>query len=142
MSRATDALEKALAAEHAAIWGYGIVGAQLETQEQPLASAADQAHRAHRDRVITALVARVPTPPPPAPSYELPFPVKDAAGARRLAVHLEERLAATWRSTLGAVTDIPDRQLAVAALIHAATRGVQWRLRVPGEPATVPFPGN
>ncbi|MEO6712625.1 MAG: ferritin-like domain-containing protein [Mycobacteriales bacterium] len=141
MSTPTEALQLALAAEHATIWGYGVVGAQLSGREQPLARAADKAHRTRRDLLISALGSRVPSPPPTASSYELPFPVQDAASARRLAVHLEERLAAVWRAALAAVTDLPDRQLAVSALIDAATRGVQWRLAVPGATATVAFPG-
>lgn len=142
MTTPIEALVKALAAEHATIWGYGIVGAHLPAAEQALAKVADRAHRARRDALTLALVARLPSPAPAAASYELPFPVTDAASARRLAVHLEERVAAIWRAALSSVTDLPDRQLAVSALTEAATRGVQWRLKVPGRPATVPFPGS
>ncbi|MGB9376564.1 MAG: ferritin-like domain-containing protein [Mycobacteriales bacterium] len=141
MSGATEALQLALAAEHATIWGYGIVGALVPPAEQPLARAADVAHRARRDRLTMALAARTPSPTPAAPSYELPFAVTDAASAHRLAVHLEERLAAVWRAALGSVTDLPDRQLAMSALVDAATRAVQWRQRVPGAAVTVAFPG-
>lgn len=141
MSAPTEALQLALAAEHATIWGYGVVGGQLPTREQPAAAAADKAHRARRDALTATLAGRAVPPMPAAPSYDLPFPVADAASARRLAVHLEERLAAVWRATLAAVTDLPDRQLALAALIDAAVRGVGWRRTVPGAPLTVPFPG-
>lgn len=141
MSTPTEALQLALAAEHATIWGYGVVGAQLPAREQPAARAADIAHRARRDALTAALAGRVPTPVAAAATYQLPFPVTDATSARRLAVHLEERLAAVWRAALAAVTDLPDRQLALAALTDAAVRAVGWRLSVPGAPATVPFPG-
>jgi len=141
VSTPTEALQLALAAEHATIWGYGVVGGQLPAREQPVAKTADQAHRARRDALAAALVARVPTLQAGAPSYELPFPVADAPSARRLAVHLEERLAAIWRAALTAVTDLPDRQLVLTALTDAAIRAVGWRLSVPGESATVPFPG-
>ncbi len=141
MSTPVEVLQRALAAEHAAIWGYGVVGGLLPAGEQPLATAADTAHRARRDALTVALAARVPTPPPGAPSYELPFPVADAAAARRLAVHLEARVGAVWHAALGTVTELPDRTLALAALTDAAVRGLGWRLKVPGEPPTVPFPG-
>lgn len=142
MTTPIEALAKALAAEHATIWGYGIVGAHLPVAEQAVAHVADRAHRARRDSLTLALANRLPSPPPVAASYELPFPVTDAPSARRLAVHLEERVAAVWRAALSSVTDLPDRQLAVSALTEAAIRGVQWRLTVPGRPATVPFPGS
>lgn len=141
MTTPIEALQLGLAAEHATIWGYGLVGGLLPAREQPAAEAADKAHRARRDALLTLIAARVPSPQPAAPSYEPPFPVTDAASARRLAVHLEERLATVWRAALGTVTDLPDRQLALAALTDAAVRGVQWRLTVPGTPATAPFPG-
>jgi len=142
MSAATEALQLALAAEHATIWGYGVVGALLPAREQRVAVGADTAHRVRRDALALALAARVPTPEPAAPSYDLPFPVIDAAGARRLGLHLEVGLAAVWRAALAAVTDLPDRKLALAALTDAAIRAVRWRTTVPGEPTTVPFPGG
>ncbi|MDP9239530.1 MAG: ferritin-like domain-containing protein, partial [Actinomycetota bacterium] len=77
-----------------------------------------------------------------APDYELPFPVADAGAARRLAVHLEKGTAAAWHFALGALAAADLRRLAVTALTDAATRGLQWRLGVPGEPSTVPFPGT
>ncbi len=142
MTTPTEALQLALAAEHATIWGYGVVGGQLPPREQPAAAAADRAHRARRDALTAVLAGRLATPQPAAPSYQLPFPVIDPAGARRLAVHLEERVAGVWRATIAAVTDLPDRQLALAALTDAAVRAVGWRRTVPGAPATVPFPGT
>jgi uncharacterized protein (UPF0261 family) len=88
------------------------------------------------------LLALGTTPVAAAASYELPFPVVDLAAARRLGLHIEEGVASTWYATLSAVTRVSDRQLAVAALADAAARALQWRLTVPGEPSTVPFPGR
>lgn len=138
---AIEALQRALAAEHAAVWGYGLVGAALPPAQQPLAASADQAHRAHRDALEETLRARRRTPVAAAASYLLPFPVSGPQSARALAAHLEQGTAANWYALLPAVTAPADRRLAVSALTDAATRGLQWRLLLPGEPSTVPFPG-
>ncbi len=136
------ALQRVLAAEHAAIWGYGVVGGQLPSSAQDAARQADRTHRLRRDTVNALLHSRGAVPAAAAPAYELPFPVTDPAAARRLAVHLEQGTAAGWHAALGYLTTPELRRLGVAALTDAATRGVQWRLTVPGEPSTVPFPGT
>ncbi|MDQ6876077.1 MAG: ferritin-like domain-containing protein [Actinomycetota bacterium] len=141
MTAAIDSLQRALAAEHAAVWGYGLVGATLPPAQQPLAASADQAHRAHRDALEESLRARRATPVAAAASYQLPFPVTDPQAARALAAHLEQGSAANWYAVLPAVSAPADRRLAVSALTDAATRGLQWRLMLPGQPSTVPFPG-
>lgn len=142
MSDGTAALQRVLAAEHAAVWGYGEVGGHLPRAEQPAASAADLAHRARRDRVTALLLATGATPVAAAPAYDLPFVVSGPPAARRLAVHLEEGVAATWYALLEADAEPQVRRLSVAALTDAATRGLQWRLTVPGDPSTVAFPGR
>lgn len=142
MSYPTAALQTVLAAEHAAVWGYGEAGGHLPRAQQPAAQAADIAHRGRRDALTERLQAAGATPVASAPTYALPFPVFDAGAARRLAVHLEEGTAAAWHALLAATVDRALRRLAVAALTDAATRGLVWRLTVPGEPSTVPFPGQ
>lgn len=142
MNTETDTLQRVLAAEHAAVWGYGVVGGQLPAPAQGAARLADRAHRGRRDTLGALLTARSVTPVAAAPDYDLPFPVADAAAARRLAVHLEKGTAAAWHFALGTLAAADLRRLAVTALTDAATRGLQWRLSVPGEPSTVPFPGT
>jgi len=138
----TAALQRLLAAEHAAVWGYGVIGGKLPPGQQPAALASDRAHRGRRDALTGLLLTRRVTPAASAASYHLPFPVDEAGAARRLAVHLERGVAATWYAGLAEVTGPALRRLALAALTDAATRGLQWRLTVPGEPSTVPFPGT
>lgn len=142
MSTQTAGLQQVLAAEHAASWGYGVVGGHLRPAEQTAARSADQAHRSRRDTLTSLLVDRGAPPVAAAASYALPFPVNDAAAARRLAVHLEQGTAASWHATLGGSADPAIRRLSLAALTDAATRGLQWRLTVPGEPSTIAFPGT
>jgi rubrerythrin len=139
MTAGDEALAAALAAEHAAIYGYGVAGARLSGQQLAAVREAEQVHRARRDALFTRLTAASVTPPPAEPAYALPFPVTDAAGALRLAVHLEERTAAVWRHAVGA-TDGEQRKLALEALLDAAVRATRWRVAAGVSPATVPLP--
>jgi hypothetical protein len=136
------ALQTGLAAEHAVIWGYGVVGAHVSGALLAQVREADDAHRTLRDDTI-ALVARYGGDPVATqPAYALPFPVTDRASALRLAVHLEEGAAAAWRYAVAATDDIEVRRTALTALSDAAVRATRWRLALPTTPATVPFPGG
>jgi hypothetical protein len=130
MSRATDvkALQVALAAEHAAIYGYGVVGAYLSGAQRRLAAQSEVAHRARRDQLRELLARRGATPAPAAAAYHLPSPVVRREDAVALAVHLEERLAAVWVNAVGELTD-QLRVLAARALQDAAVRAALWRGR-------------
>lgn len=135
-----EALQAALAAEYAAIYGYGVVGSYLA---DPLRATARQAEAEHRDRRDTtslrieelggSLVASEP-------AYALPFAVTDPASALRLAVALEEGAAGAWRSALGGTTD-RDREFALDAYIACAVMATRWREAAGLSPLTLPFPG-
>ena len=135
MSAATDALGSALAAEHAAIFGYGVVGARLTGAALAQAQQADAAHRDRRDRLIVRLTKVGIEAPAALPAYALPFPVTDPASAQRL----EERAAAIWRVALGPTTG-DDRRLALDALTDCALRAARWRRATGQQPGTVPLP--
>jgi hypothetical protein len=139
VSKATDALEAALGAEHAAIYGYGIVGAHLTGPALAEAQQAEAAHRARRDGLLVRLTAVGITPPAAAPAYALPFSVTDAASAQKLAVQLEERTAAIWRTAL-APTAADQRKLALDGLTDCALRAARWRRATGAQPGTVPLP--
>jgi hypothetical protein len=134
-------LAEALAAEHAAIFAYGAIGARLGEEETEAAREAEEVHRQRRDALVVLFDQRGMTPPVAAPAYALPFPVTDADRARELAIVVEERVGVVWRAALAAVT-LDDRDLALAALIDTAVRATGWRLRAGVEPPTVPFPGE
>jgi len=140
MSASTDALAEALAAEHAAIFGYGAVGARLDKAGQEAARQAETAHRNRRDALVVRIAAASATPPPAAPAYQLPFPVTNRASALRLAIALEEGAAQAWRRALP-VTSGDDRRLGIEALMDCAVRATRWRRAAGVLPATVPFPG-
>lgn len=132
-------LADALRAEHAAVFGYGAVGARLSGGTAKAAARAEAAHRKRRDVLLERLSAAGGTPPASEPAYPLPFPVSNAAGAVKLAIHLEERTAAVWRAAISA-TKGADRQLGVDALIDCAIRAARWRAAAKAVP-TVAFPG-
>ncbi|HEY0357304.1 MAG TPA: ferritin-like domain-containing protein [Mycobacteriales bacterium] len=135
-------LGTALAAEHAAVYAYGVLGARLTGAARRDAVAAEAAHRARRDGLLRRLAGGGEPPAPAAPAYTLPFPVTDAASALRLAVLVEERTAAAWRAAVPG-TGRADRTTAVTALTDCAVRAARWRRRAdPATPATVPFPGS
>ncbi|MGA5704759.1 ferritin-like domain-containing protein [Peterkaempfera bronchialis] len=130
------ALQAALAAEHAAVYGYGVVGAHLTGSRLTTARAAFAAHQAHRDALQRELTARHTTPTPAAPGYQLPFPVTDPASAVQLATLLEDRLTAVHADLVTAATgDL--RRTAADALREAAVRAARWR----GHPTGPAFPG-
>jgi hypothetical protein len=133
-STAVPALQSALAGEHAAIYGYGVVGAHLRGTARARARAAYDEHRTRRDQLQQLLVERNATPVAASAAYRLPRPVVNAQDATSLATELEERLAAVW---VDAVADLRDelRELAGQALQDVAVRAAAWR------GGSVTFPG-
>ncbi|MFI8826399.1 ferritin-like domain-containing protein [Streptomyces sp. NPDC053431] len=128
------AAQAALAAEHAAVYGYGVVGARVGEARRAEATAAYEAHRARRDALRRTVRDLGGEPVAAAAGYELPFAVPDEAAAVRLAAVLEERVAGVC-SDLVRAADGPLRRDAAAALREAAVRAVRWR------GSDVTFPG-
>ncbi|WP_030693258.1 DUF4439 domain-containing protein [Streptomyces globisporus] len=131
---ALDATQAALAAEHAAVYGYGVVGGRIGTERRAEATAAYEAHRARRDALRRAARDLGGTPAAAAAAYELPFRVAGPADAVRLAAVLEDRVAGVY-SDLVRATGGRARAEAAAALREAAVRAVRWR------GSDVTFPG-
>ncbi|MFI6771067.1 ferritin-like domain-containing protein [Streptomyces sp. NPDC050355] len=120
------AVQAALAAEHAAVYGYGVVGGRITADRRKEALAAYDAHRARRDALHREVRELGGTPRAAAAAYALPFPVPDAAAAVRLAAELEDRLAAVYADLVRAGGRARRRE-AAAALREAAVRSVRWR---------------
>ena len=135
------ALGDALAAAHAAVWGYGVVGAALGEGASSTAAAAETAHRDMRDRVTAMLVERGTEPVGAKGGYALPFPVLSAVDAAALAVVLEDGVAAAWVRVLVEAAERTTRELAVTALGDAEVRAVGWRTAAGQMPVTSAFPG-
>ncbi|GGK27844.1 hypothetical protein GCM10010124_20520 [Pilimelia terevasa] len=134
-------LAETLAGEHAAIYAYGALGVRLPAAQAAVARRAEAAHRDRRDALLLRLDSDGGNPPAARPAYALPFAVADAAAARRLAVHVEERTAGLWRAALG-VTEGPARQLALTGLTESALWAARWRRYSGQAPSTVVFPGR
>jgi hypothetical protein len=134
-------LDAALAAEHAAIFAYGPIGVRLTGAQAADARAAEAAHRTRRDALVLLLTGNGGTAPAAAASYELPYPVTDAAAALKLAVEIEERIGAVWRAALATTTGA-DRGRALDALTDCAVRATRWRRTAGVTPVTVAFPGR
>lgn len=129
-----------LEAEHAAVYGYGVLGARLDEDARRSALAAFDNHRARRDQLAALLRAGGSAAPAALPAYDVMAATPQQALG--LAVRLEEGLSIRWRD-LVAGTDDPDlRALAVAGLQETAVRAAQWRLLAGGVPVTVALPGT
>jgi hypothetical protein len=136
-----SALGEALAAEHAAVWGYGVVGAALEGGAQGVATTSETAHRDIRDRVVDLLAERGADPVGAQGGYALPFPVLSGTDAAALAVVLEDGVAAAWVRVLDQAVERTTRELAVGALTAAEIRAVGWRSAAGQTPTTSALPG-
>ncbi|MFJ9734678.1 ferritin-like domain-containing protein [Streptomyces sp. NPDC101171] len=128
------ALQAALAAEHAAVYGYGVVGGLVGDKRLKQARAAYDAHRASRDALVREVRELGGEPVAASAAYALPFQVADSAAAVRLAADLEERVAGVYSDLVRATTG-QRRGAAAGSLREAAVRAVRWS----GE--SVAFPG-
>lgn len=116
-----------LAAEHAAIWAYGLVGAT-----PPLAAAASAAietHRGRRARCIDVVVALGGDPVSGAVAYEVERPEGAAAG-RQLAADIERRCSVAYAALAGA-DERPTRLQAARWLRESAVTTWTWDGEVP-----------
>ena len=137
-----DALQGALATEHAVIWGYGVVGADVAADRKSQVAAAEEQHRLRRDEAAATLRTLGVQPVVAQPSYRLPTAVDDPVSALTAAALMEDSDAAAWRFVLGSTDDPTLRTSALDALVGAAVQAVRWRTVAGISPATTAFPGQ
>lgn len=128
------ALQHALAAEHAAVYGYGVAGALLSGAALANAKTCWNAHQLARDNLAAMLTRLGATPVAASPAYKLPFAVGGAAAARRLAAAIEDGVTRAYLAMV-AVSNPDLRFLAARAMQEAADRATAW------SGSTVAFPG-
>jgi Domain of unknown function (DUF4439) len=131
---AVAALQSALAAEQAAVYGYGVAGAYLTGGGQAAATADWLAHQEARDALEAMLRSRGAQPAPAAVAYQLPIQVRTSSDAVALATTIEDRMAAVYLG-LVAVTAPDVRQFGARQVQASALRAAAWR------GSTVAFPG-
>ncbi|MEU6430025.1 ferritin-like domain-containing protein [Microbispora sp. NPDC046973] len=129
------ALDRALSAEHAAVYAYGVIGGRTSGALLRRATAGFDAHRARRDQLRALITQRGGTPAEPGPTYRLPFEVRKPADAVRLAVLVEQRVTTAYLE-LAADRDPALRRIAALAAQECATRAYGWQPKI-GDP----FPG-
>ena len=137
-----DALQAALAAEHAAIWVYGLAGAFLPAASRPALTKGSEVHTVRRDATTATLKDAGATPKAAEPGYGIPQPLTNQSSAFTLLVSAETDAASTWRSVLEHTTDSGIRKTALDALTDAAVRAMSWRQSGGQTPATPPLPGQ
>lgn len=132
--RTQRALQSALAAEQAAVYGYGVAGAYLAGGTQAEAAADWVAHQEARDALEAMLRSRGAQPAPAAVAYELPIQVRTGNDAVSLAIMIEDRLTTAY---LGLVTvpAVDVREFGARQVQACALRAAAWR------GSTVAFPG-
>jgi hypothetical protein len=136
------ALFDAVAAEHAAIYGYGIVSAHIYPDENELVSKVLAEHRDRREAAVSMLTQRSVKVPLPASGYQLPTTVNNANEAAKLAIRMESDCAVAWRAVMEQATSEQDRAFGLTALTQCAVTAARWRRVLGAWPVTVAFPGG
>jgi hypothetical protein len=162
-----QALQRVLAAQHAAVYSYPVIGVALRDSGQVrLARQLEDRHRQTRDELMAQLAARRVVPVPAEADYTPPQPVTGPADAQRWALELEQACAAAYRyllvapvlvarasdgksadtggsgaATLGAGEQAALRRQALAGLNTAALNATGWRSLLSPTTPTVAFPG-
>ena len=131
---APPALQGALAAVNAAIYGYGVAGAHLGPSARNLALQDWTQHEMARDRLEAMLASLGVRPVAARAAYQLPFPVHGTRAAVSLAGYLENQVAAAYLG-LVALDDPRLRAWGAAQAQACALRATTWLGR------TTAFPG-
>jgi hypothetical protein len=134
-----EAQQATLAGEHAAVYLFGVLGAQASQSRQPALYArlldAFRVHRKRRDQLTVVIAASGADPVAAEVSYDLPASMETAPELNDAALQVERRIARTYgqlvESTAGA-----ERRWALVALDDSAVRQLEFR----GTPEM--FPGT
>ena len=117
-----------LAAEDAAVYGYGLVLARADASIRAAVRRELAAHRARRDAAEQLWPGS-----PPAPVGYLMAPDAPTAPVL-LAIRIESDCCEAWRVEAGAADTAERRRFCVDALTAAAVQLARWRTLVPGAP--------
>lgn len=124
-----EALQSALAAEHAAVHLYGLLGAQSSKSQNPVLFAqltsAYGEHRAARDQLTVLVSAKGEDPVAAETDYAAPGPTSTATQIQSVARTIERRVTRTY-GELVAHTSGSERRWAITALDANAVREIAF----------------
>jgi hypothetical protein len=139
---AVDPLQAALAAEHAAVWVYGLAGAFLPGDFGDAEKSGAAEHALRRDLLQTMLSAAGATPVAPEAAYVPKKPVTDATSAAQVVATAEADCASAWLAVVNHTDDAGLRTTALHALVAASRRGTPWRSEAGEKPTAIAMPGQ
>ncbi len=139
---AVEALQRALASEHAALWAYSLAPAFVPPDWATRARADIEAHKTLRAQVTQTLSDLGKRPVSAQPAYTPPQPVVDASSAGALLVAAETDTTAAWRSVLERTTIGKLRGAGLKAMIESTGRLAYWRAVTDRAPVIPVFPGR
>ncbi|WP_410654366.1 ferritin-like domain-containing protein [Amycolatopsis sp. lyj-112] len=139
---AAEAVQQALAAEHAAIWVYGLVSAYLPAAFTSAVSRGSAEHVKRRDVCERMLSAAGQTPTGPEAAYVPPKPVTDGNSAMEIVATSEADATSAWLGVIDRTDDAALRKTALNALIGSARRGTAWRAEFGAKPVAIAMPGQ
>ncbi len=120
-----EALQATLAAEHAAVYVYGVLGGRVSVTRAAdtadLFRAAYDVHRGRRDLLRSRLAALGQTPVPASAAYRVEARSRATRALVAVARTTEQRCAETYAQQVASTSDA-DRAWAVEALTDAAVR--------------------
>ncbi|ANY08365.1 ferritin-like domain-containing protein [Pseudonocardia sp. HH130630-07] len=139
---AIEALQRALACEHAAVWAYSSAAAFLPPDLAARASADLAAHRKLRQDAGDALTELNERPTSAQPAYRPPQPVVDPLSAGVLLVTAEDDAVAAWRSLVERAPNADMREAGLTRMTECTVRCAFWRRTTEQSPAIPVFPGR
>lgn len=138
------ALQTALAAEHAAVYVLGVLGAQTSQSASPtLFATVSQAyaeHRGRRDHLVRTVTDLGASPVASEVAYDVPADLGTPQAVTRRALRLERDCAETYAYLVASTTG-ELRAWALRALQAAAVRQLAFGGRPEEFPGRVPEPG-
>ncbi|WP_328998890.1 ferritin-like domain-containing protein [Kribbella sp. NBC_00709] len=121
-----EALQAALAGEHAALYGVGVAGGKLGGARFRDATDTFSRHRDNRDHLSALVVAAGETPVAAEAAYDLPQAVVNAATATALVLLIERRIAAVYGDLVEAAEQPAVRAFAIDSLLGTASSQLTW----------------
>jgi len=120
-----EALQATLAAEHAAVYAYAVLGGRVSTTRDPGTAAqlraAYEVHRGRRDQLRSLLADRGAVPVPAEAAYQVDARTRESDVLRQVALSTERRCTAVDAQLVGSTAG-DDRRWALTALTDAALR--------------------